>query len=203
MNLLILCMVLCVVLCVVLLCLLNIKEECIPTNSVIFRDDNIYNNIETLNEKIDEMYVAKTGIYYSITQTFGKKYFCHWSILAKTNKGNMFIISPTGHGSVNVHEVLKEYIYEANGYKFIRGGTLGKHIIFPKKIIPKFSINVNDVIYEMMKTNENIKYLPFSMNCQFVVSYVLGLYQNGRIPKISTIDSMKRVINDLMFGYKF
>ena len=193
----------CIVLICIILYIINIvKEECIPSNSIIYRDVDLQNN-DVLNEKVSGLYIVKTGIYYSITPSFGKKYFCHWSLMTKTDKGNMFVISPTGHGSVNIHKVLKEYIYKERGYKFIRGGTLGKHIIFSKKIVPRYVVSVNDVINDMMKINKNIKYLPFSMNCQYVVSYVLETYIDGKIPKLSSIDSMKRIMNDLIFGYKF
>lgn len=197
-----------IMLCVILYLVMLIKEECIPINSIIYRDVNIQRGVLTginnhLVKNVKELYIVKTGIYYSILPSFGKNYFCHWSILVKTYENYMFIISPTGHGSVNVHEVLNEYIYKENGYTFIRGGSVGKHIIFNQKYKPLFEITVNDIIKDMLEVNKTIKYLAFSMNCQFVVSYVLSLYTKENVPKISTIESFKRVINDLMFGTKF
>lgn len=201
-QLLVLCLLV-VLVVLVLLVLISVKEECIPTNSIIYRDDIVLHR-EWLNEKVDGLYVVKTGIYYSITPSFGKKYFCHWSLMVRTNGGHMFVISPTGHASVNVHEVKREYIYSENGYRFIKGGSLGKHIIFSKRLVPDYDVSVNEVVNDMMKVNKSIKYLTFSMNCQYVVSYVLSLYVGGgKIPRVSTMDSFKRVLNDFMFGYKF
>lgn len=198
-----------IILCIILYLVMIIKEECIPTNSIIYRDANTQKGVLTginnhLVENVKELYIVKTGIYYSVLPSFGKNYFCHWSILVKTYENNMFIISPTGHGSINVHEVLNEYIYEENGYTFIRGGSLGKHILFNnQKYKPLFEITVNDVLKDMLEVNKAIKYLTFSMNCQFVVSYVLSLYTKVNVPKISTVESFKRVFNDFMFGVKF
>lgn len=203
-----------VMMSVILYMLVVIKEECIPVDSLIYRDDI---EDKELNEIVSGMYVVKTGIYYSITQSFGKKYFCHWSLLIVTKGekgrggGNMFIISPTGHGSVNIHKVLKEYIYRDGRYTFIKGGSLGKYILCSKRIDLNYDVTVKEVIDEMKKTNKNIKYLPFSMNCQYVVSYVLSLYvtdgmdgmDGGKLPNVSSIESFKRVLNDFMFGYKF
>ena len=198
-----------IILCIILYLIIMIKEECIPINSIIYRDTNIQQGVLTginnhLVENVKELYIVKTGIYYSVIPSFGKNYFCHWSILVKTFKNHMFIISPTGHGSVNVHEVLNEYIYKENGYTFIRGGSLGKHILFDnQKYKPLFEITVNDILNDMLEVNKIIKYLTFSMNCQFVVSYVLSLYTKVDVPKISSIESFKRIVNDFMFGVKF
>lgn len=198
-----------VTLCILLYLIVTVKEECIPTNSIIYRDANVQYGVLTginnhLTENVKEFYIVKTGIYYSVLPSFGKNYFCHWSILAKTIHDNMFIISPTGHGSVNVHEVLNEYIYKENGYTFIRGGTLGKHIIFNnQKYKPIIDVTVNDVIKQMLDVNKTIKYMAFSMNCQFVVSYVISFYTKADIPKVSSADSFKRIVNDFIFGVKF
>ena len=198
-----------ITLCIILYLIMMIKEECIPTNSIIYRDVNTQQGVLTginnhLVENVKELYIVKTGIYYSVLPSFGKNYFCHWSIFVKTYENNMLIISPTGHGSVNVHEVLNEYIYKENGYIFIRGGSLGKHIIFDnQKYEPLFDITVNDILKDMLEVNKSIKYLAFSMNCQFVVGYVLSLYTKANVPKISSIESFKRVVNDFIFGVKF
>ena len=186
-----------------------IKEECIPINSIIYRDVNIQHGVLTginnhLVENVKELYIVKTGIYYSVLPSFGKNYFCHWSIFVKTYENNMFIISPTGHGSINVHEVLNEYIYNENGYTFIRGGSLGKHIVFNnQKYEPTFKFTVNDLLKDMLEVNKSIKYLAFSTNCQFVVSYVLSLYTKIKVPKTSSVESFKRIVNDFLFGVKF
>ena len=190
-----------VVVCIILYLIIIVKEECIPVNAIIYRDENLHND-NSLNDYVKFLYVVKTGIYYSLYPSFGKNYFCHWSIMTETDK-KMFIISPTGHGSINVHEVKREYIYKEKGYTFIRGGSLEKHIIFSQKIKPIYDITVNDVINHMMKINSSIKYLPFSMNCQFLVSYIISSYTNENIPKVSSLDSFKRIVNDFIFGYKF
>lgn len=198
-----------ITLCVILYLVMVVKEECIPINSIIYRDANVQRGVLSginnhLVENVKELYIVKTGIYYSVLPSFGKNYFCHWSIFVKTYENNMFIISPTGHGSINVHEVLNEYIYNENGYTFIRGGSLGKHIVFNnQKYEPTFKFTVNDLLKDMLEVNKSIKYLAFSMNCQFVVSYVLSLYTKTKVPKISSVESFKRVVNDFLFGVKF
>lgn len=196
-------------LCIILYLVVKIQEDCIPINSVIYRDFNIQQGVLTgidnhLVENVKEMFIVKTSIYYTLVPAFGKYYFCHWAILTKTDKNNLILISPTGNGGVDVHEVLDSYIYKEGNETFIYGGSLKKHIIFNEQTyVPSYKISVNDVINEMLKVNKSVKYLALSMNCHYVVEYVLSTFTNSDTPKVSTLTSFKRVFKDFLTGHKY
>lgn len=198
-----------VLVCLILYLSNKIKEESIPINSINYRDISVQNGVlsgkdDFLRETVDELRIIKTSIYYSICSLFGKEYFCHWAILVKTENGHMFVVSPTGNGGVDVHEVLDNYIFEEKGYRFLSGGTLGKYLIDKVRFVPKFKINVNDVIKNMLEANRTVEYMLMTMNCQYIVSYVLSLYVDGiKIPDIRLLPSVLRAGSDLLFGTKF
>lgn len=196
------------VLCIILILLICIQYERIPMHSIIFHDKNIQYGLLTgvnncLNEYVKNIQIIKTSINMLLYK-FSKNYFCHWAILVTTVKNNMCMISPTGNGGVDVHEVLHEYIHYKDNHKFLKGGSLGKYYIYPKKYIPKYLITVNDIVLNLFKANSTIDYMMFTMNCQYIISYTLSLFVDGiNIPNISPLTSFVRVCKDFMFSDKF
>jgi len=194
------------IICCVLSTMLSIKLQAYPGSAICIRGEDLQKNIfkrTILKDEILAVGCGHTGIYYSITPTFGKNKYCHEAFIFVTKSGRYYLISPKTIHSIDVHEVKRNYFYRVGSDVFIRGGELGKYWLENGRLYKvDLHLTVEDVIHQAMHANKPT-YQMFSFNCQYFTNYLISWCLGVKVPLNGFMSNVFDIMSDFVFGDKF
>ena len=174
---------------------------CIVYHGKILREALLKGEVSLLNDYVKEVRIVKSCINPGVMPILNLNYFSHWSLLVKSERDQMYILSPSSKCNIDVYAIKPKHLHNGGKYVYIKGHGIRKYVICDPPYIPDYKVTVNDFIRQMHEANRKTKYMLFSHNCHYITKYTLSYFASKmEFPTTDEIKTFMEGVNDILFG---